>query len=285
MYDPRADEVWEISKECWSEHAFQREIARKALRHNLKLAVGNLETLNKREAELAVAANDLDCGLVVSGERGRVNGYGASSGTVSSGGTSSGVLSSGATSSSGTVSSSRGTTGAGSGESGSTAGSSSGSGGETSSSGYYSASDSAQHLFTNALDLSDDLCRKVDEAVETATGVLLHSVPWNAGEILELPAGPSGALALCPHHPATSSAHETPLEALQTLRTRFRARALREYASLCITVFVEAELPRFLAFEFIWSVQLRARQIDLVLECVQAAQSVDNPSIVKQMIM
>ncbi|KOO20988.1 hypothetical protein Ctob_000046 [Chrysochromulina tobinii] len=45
--------------------------------------------------------------------------------------------------------------------------------------------------------------------------------------------------------------------------------------------------PRFLAFEFIWSLQLRARQVDLVLDCVRAASAPDERqrSIVKQMIM
>ncbi|KAL1524752.1 hypothetical protein AB1Y20_019635 [Prymnesium parvum] len=76
---------------------------------------------------------------------------------------------------------------------------------------------------------------------------------------------------------------------------RARARASEDYMSRMLreasNEFPGAEKatvdPRFLVFEFLWSLQLRARQesdeVDLVLECVDSAQC--GGSIVKQMIM
>ena len=66
------------------------------------------------------------------------------------------------------------------------------------------------------------------------------------------------------------------------IRRRWRRRhgGGRNDASSSSSVTVD---PRFLAFEFLWSLQLRARQVDLVLECVDAA--LQGGSIVKQMIM
>ena len=71
------------------------------------------------------------------------------------------------------------------------------------------------------------------------------------------------------------------LEAFHARREAERADALA-LASECDTGYTLD--PRFLVFEFVWTMLLRPRQVDLVLECVHTADK-DNGSIVKQMIM
>ena len=51
----------------------------------------------------------------------------------------------------------------------------------------------------------------------------------------------------------------------------YLSRLRKEAEASCAGVEASTVDPRFLAFEFLWSIQLRARQVDLVLECVDAA--------------